>query len=86
MENWSSHGSAFIYVSGYVPFKMAHKYKCQQCVNMFVSESPVDNDYFQSIDRGGLKVPSAICSKLGHMHFVTYYATSISQQNMNHFL
>lgn len=38
--------SALIYVSGYVAYKMAHKWNCQQCINMFVSESPVDNDYF----------------------------------------
>lgn len=40
-------------------------------MQMFVSEWPIDNDYFESINRGSLKFPSAICLKLGQTSLLT---------------
>jgi len=54
-----------IYVSGYVSFQMKQKVSCDVCVTMFASDEPIENKYFEDINRGGLSVPSNLCITLG---------------------
>jgi hypothetical protein len=49
--------SGFLYVSGYISFKLAHKNKCQSCCQLLSKQSTNDL-YFEEINRGGLSVPS----------------------------
>lgn len=84
--------SALIYICGYVSYKMSHKLNCQQCTDMFIADTVVDNDYFECINRGGLKVPSKMCFELGQLCLLTmqhlisekyemYFIKSANQRN-----
>lgn len=57
--------SGLIYVSGYVSFKMGKKLTCVECIAIFISDGIIDDQYFNDINRGGLRVPSNVSLELG---------------------
>jgi len=59
--------SGLIYVSGFVAFRMEHRVTCTVCIRMFKSDEEIDDQYFQDINRGGLRVPSNLTIELGHL-------------------
>lgn len=47
-----------LYVCGYISYKIARTIKCKYCIDVVVNNSETNDNYFKSINRGGLSVPT----------------------------
>lgn len=58
-----------LYITGYASFKVKQQLSCVSCQNFIVSNEESPNEYFDSLNRGGLTVPSDIVVNAGaHMY------------------
>ncbi|PSN30096.1 hypothetical protein C0J52_26283 [Blattella germanica] len=60
-----------IFIAGYVSFKVCYKTSCLMCKQLLIIDHELDFDvpselnYFNNLNRGGLKYPSAISTDIG---------------------
>lgn len=77
--------SGFLYICGYVSFKVNAKMKCNSCKCALINTNACDDAYFNDINRGKLSVPSdfvlGVCK-----HVLGIVQALVSKEYEEHFL
>lgn len=77
--------SGFLYICGYVSFKLAANVNCTYCTEFLVNNDDCQDEYFQILNRGRLSVPSDIILSIGK-HVVGIAQTLVSVKYESRFL
>lgn len=85
LDNVDFDKSGLLYVCGYISFKITTNIQCKSCISLVVSPMNTDDVYFQTINRGGLSVPSDFVVCIGK-HVLGIMQTLISEEFEETFL